>query len=72
MKPNWDEVFHDVFVEKSEFDHDMQKLIAVRRPTMHMRRIDSVRLVEMICVMQRLSERMADDGAWTRAAESDR
>jgi hypothetical protein len=69
---NWDYVFGDVFVEKTEFDHDMQKLIAVRRPTMHMRRIDGVRLVEVICVIQRLSEQMADDGAWKLAAESDR
>lgn len=69
---NWDEAFGDVFVEKTEFDHDMQKLIAVRRPTMHMRRIDGVRLVEVICVIQRLSEQMANDGAWKLAAESDR
>ena len=69
---NWDEVFGDVFVEKTEFDHDMQKVIVVRRPTMHMRRIDGVRLVEVICVMLRLSEQMADDGAWKLAAESDR
>lgn len=69
---NWDEVFGDVFVEKTGFDHDMQKLIAVRRPTMHMRRIDGVRLVEAICVMQRLSEQMADDGAWKVAAATDR
>ncbi|MCG4256740.1 Swt1 family HEPN domain-containing protein [Acetobacter senegalensis] len=69
---NWDEVFGEVFVEKTEFDHDMQKLIAVRRPTMHMRRIDGVRLVEAICVMQRLSEQIADDGAWKVAAETDR
>jgi hypothetical protein len=69
---NWDEVFGKVFVEKTEFDHDMQKLIAVRRPTMHMRRIDGVRLVEVICVIQRLAEQMADDGAWKLAAESDR
>lgn len=68
---NWDDVFGDVFVEKTGFDHDMQKLIAVRRPTMHMRRIDGVRLVEAICVVQRLSEQMADDGAWKLAAESD-
>jgi hypothetical protein len=68
---NWDDVFGDVFVEKSGFDHDMQKLIAVRRPTMHMRRIDGVRLVEAICVVQRLSEQMAGDGAWKLAAESD-
>ncbi len=69
---NWDEVFGDVFVEKTAFDHDMQKLIAIRRPTMHMRRIDGVRLVEVICVLQRLSEQMADDGAWKLAAASDR
>ena len=69
---NWDDVFGAVFVEKTEFDHDMQKLIAVRRPTMHMRRIDGVRLVEVICVMQRLSAQMVDDGAWKLAAESDR
>lgn len=69
---NWNEVFGDVFVEKTEFDHDMQKLIAVRRPTMHMRRIDGARLVEVICVMQRLSEQMADDGVWKLAAEGDR
>jgi len=69
---NWDDVFNDVFVEKTEFDHDMQKLIAIRRPTMHMRRIDGVRLVEAICVIQRLSEHMADDGAWKLAAEADR
>jgi hypothetical protein len=71
-KKNWDEVFGDVFVNRTEFDHDMQKLVAVRRPTMHVRRIDGVRLVEMMCVMQRLSTQMADDGAWKVAAESDR
>lgn len=69
---NWDDVFGDVFVEKTEFDHDMQKLIAARRPTMHMRRIDGVRLVEVVCVIQRLSEQMADDGAWKLAADTDR
>lgn len=68
---NWDEVFGDVFINRAEFDHDMQKLVATRRPTMHIRPIDGVRLVEMLCVMQRLSEQMADDGAWKIAAESD-
>jgi hypothetical protein len=71
-KQNWAEVFGDVFINRAEFDHDMQKLIAARRPTMHVRTIDSVRLVEMICVVQRLSEQMADDGAWKRQAELDR
>ncbi|MGS4989936.1 Swt1 family HEPN domain-containing protein [Roseibium sp. RP-7] len=69
---NWDEIFGDVFINRAAFDHDMQKLIAARRPTMHIRPIDGVRLVEMLCVMQRLSEQMADDGAWKIAAESDR
>lgn len=69
---NWDDVFGDVFVEKTEFDHDMQKLIAIRRPTMHIRRIDGVRLVEAICVIQRLSEQITDDGAWKLAADADR
>ncbi|WP_041544192.1 MULTISPECIES: Swt1 family HEPN domain-containing protein [Chelativorans] len=69
---NWDEVFGDVFINRSEFDYDMQKLVATRRPTMHIRPIDGVRLVEMLCVMQRLAEKMADDGAWKIAAESDR
>lgn len=69
---NWDDVFGDVFAEKTGFDHDMQKLIAVRRPTVHMRRIDGVRLVEVICVMRRLSEQLTDDGAWKLAAGADR
>jgi hypothetical protein len=69
---NWDEVFGDVFINRAEFDHDMQKLVTTRRPTMHIRPIDGVRLVEMLCVMQRLSEQMADDGAWKIAVESDR
>tara|TARA_R110000868_G_scaffold14689_7_gene68082 strand:- start:126 stop:1340 length:1215 start_codon:yes stop_codon:yes gene_type:complete len=69
---NWDEVFGDVFKEKTEFDHDMQKLIAIRRPTMHIRAIDSVLLVEAICVMKRLADQMSDDGAWKIVADSDR
>ncbi|GGD84329.1 hypothetical protein GCM10011515_00100 [Tsuneonella deserti] len=69
---NWDEVFGDVFINRAEFDHDMQKLVATRRPTMHIRPIDGVRLVEMLCVMKRLSEQMTDDGAWKVAADSDR
>lgn len=70
-KKNWEEVFKDVFINHSEFDHDMQKLIAARRPTMHTRPIDGVRLVEMLCVIERISQQMADDGAWKLLAESD-
>ena len=68
---NWDEVFADIFINRAEFDHDMQKLIAMRRPTMHIRPIDGVRLVELICVVQRLSRQMEDDGAWKNAAVSE-
>ena len=71
-RKNWDEVFGAIFINSAEFDIDMQKLIAVRRPTMHIRQIDGVRLVELICVVQRLSRQMEDDGAWKIASESDR
>lgn len=70
-KQNWDEVFGEVFINRAEFDHDMQKLVAARRPTMHIRRVDGLRLVELICVVQRLAEQMADDGAWKRRADLD-
>jgi len=70
-RKNWDEVFGDVFINAAEFDLDMQKLIAARRPTMHIRPIDGVRLVELICVVQRLSKQMENDGAWKLAAESE-
>jgi hypothetical protein len=68
---NWDEVFGDIFINLKEFDHDMQKLVAARRPTMHIRPIDGLRLVELICVVQRLSRQMEDDGAWKIAAEAE-
>jgi hypothetical protein len=70
-KRNWEEVFEDVFINHGELDHDMQKLIAARRPTMHTRPIDGLRLVEMVCVIERISHQMADDGAWKLLAESD-
>lgn len=68
---NWDEVFGDTFINSTAFDHDMQKLVAARRPTMHIRPIDGLRLVELICVVQRLSRQMEDDGAWKIAAEAE-
>jgi hypothetical protein len=68
---NWDEVFGDTFINLTAFDHDMQKLVAARRPTMHIRPVDGLRLVELICVVQRLSRQMEDDGAWKTAAEAE-
>jgi hypothetical protein len=70
-RKNWEEVFGDTFVNQASFDHDMQKLVAARRPTMHIRPIDGVRLVELICVVKRLSHQMEDDGAWKIAAEAE-
>ena len=71
-KGNWDDVFGDVFVNRDAFNFDMQRLVAVRRPTMHARPVDGVLLVEMLCVMQRLSAQIIDDGAWKIAADLDR
>lgn len=48
-----------------------QKLIAARRPTMHVRTVDGVRLAELVCVVQRLSGQMAEGGAWKRPAKLD-
>jgi Swt1-like HEPN len=70
-RKNWEEVFADVFVNQTGFDQDMQKLVAARRPTMHIRPIDGLRLVELICVVKRLSSQMEDDGAWKIAAEAE-
>lgn len=70
-KPNWTTVFESVFVNRADFGHDMQKLIAGRRPTMHSRPVDGLRLTEMICVVQRLCGQMEDDGEWAALAESE-
>ncbi len=70
-KGNWDDVFGDVFINRDTFNLDMQRLVAVRRPTMHARPVDGVILVEMLCVMQRLSAQIVDDGAWKLEADLD-
>lgn len=68
---NWNDIFGEIFVNRADFDHDMQKLVATRRPVMHNRPIDGLRLVELVCVVQRISDRMEDDGGWLAIAESD-
>jgi len=68
---NWKDVFAPTFIDKVSFTYDMQRLIALRRPDAHNRTIDAVRLVEAICVVQRLTAQMNDDGAWRTRAESD-
>lgn len=71
MKNNWSEIFDPVFINRDEFDHDMKKLVAIRRPIAHSRTLDSVQLVELICVVKRLTKRMHDDGAWKGVIQSD-
>ncbi|MBZ5763054.1 hypothetical protein LAV84_28745 [Rhizobium sp. VS19-DR104.2] len=68
---NWSEVFESVFINREELSHDMQKLIAARRPTAHYRKLDGVRLVEAICVIERLTSQMNGDGAWLQALDDD-
>lgn len=70
-KKNWEEVFGEVFINRDRFDHYMQTLIAGRRPTMHGRPVDAVRLAEMACVVERFARQMAGDGAWKLLADSD-
>jgi hypothetical protein len=68
---NWSEVFEPVFINGNEFQHDMQRLVATRRPTAHYRKLDGVRLLELLCVVDRLIKRMENDGAWKDAIESE-
>ena len=68
---NWNDVFGPIFPNRERFQFDMQALIAVRRPTMHARSLDAVRLTEMICVVRRLSSWIEGDGAWRLTAEQD-
>ncbi|WP_340314362.1 hypothetical protein [Rhizorhabdus argentea] len=70
-RANWREVFEDVFRNRIQFRIDMERLVALRRPTMHARPVDGVQLCEMILVMSRLSDAMDDDGHWKTVADSD-
>ncbi|TAX38981.1 Swt1 family HEPN domain-containing protein [Rhizobium leguminosarum] len=70
-KLNWP-LFEPIFRNQAEFRSDMTKIISTRRPTMHTRPIDAVRLVELFVVATRLLRQIDDDGAWAAAADSDR
>lgn len=69
-KDNWDQVFGHVFPNRQRLEFDLQAVIATRRPTMHARKVDGVRLVELLCVMSRLTQLMARDG-WARTETED-
>ncbi|PBC14720.1 hypothetical protein [Mesorhizobium loti] len=68
---NWNQAFGYVFPNEQRLRLDLQALIATRRPTMHTRDVDAVRLVELICIISRLSQFMTGDGEWKRIADSE-
>lgn len=70
-RDNWEQIFSNIFPNGQQLDYDLQGLIAARNPTMHVRPIDGVRLVELMCVVSRLSGWIVGDGDWKRAAEHD-
>lgn len=70
-RDNWDQVFGHVFPSRERLTFDIETLVATRRPTMHARGIDAVRLVELLCVIRRLMQWMEDDGAWRIVADAD-
>jgi hypothetical protein len=71
QKNNWGEVFEQVFPNRERLSHDLQALVATRRPTMHARHIDAVRLVEMMCIVRRLTDFIEDDGGWKRISDAE-
>jgi hypothetical protein len=70
-KDNWDRAFGHVFPDRQRLGFDLQALIATRRPTMHARNIDAVRLVELMCIIRRLTQWIEMDGEWKTIAESE-
>lgn len=70
-KDNWDGVFGHVFPNRQRLEFDLQALVASRRPTMHARNVDAVRLVELICIIRRLTQWIEDDGEWKQIAASE-
>lgn len=67
-KDNWDGAFGHVFPNRQRLEFDLQALVASRRPTMHARNVDAVRLVELICIIRRLTQWIEDDGQWKQIA----
>lgn len=59
---NWRDVFGPVFGNAEHFKVDLERLNINRRPAMHTRKVDPVRLAETLIVIQRLEKLMAADG----------
>jgi hypothetical protein len=70
-KDNWDGAFGHVFPHQQRLEFDLQALVASRRTTMHARNVDAVRLVELMCIVCRLTQCIEGDGEWKRTAESE-
>lgn len=70
-KDNWDGAFGHVFPNRERLTHDLQALVALRRPTMHARKLDGVQLVELMCVIRRLTQFIDGDGQWKLIAVSE-
>jgi hypothetical protein len=70
-KDNWDGAFGHLFPNRERLTHDLQALVALRRPTMHARNLDGVQLVELMCVIRRLTQFIDGDGEWKRIADSE-
>jgi hypothetical protein len=70
-RDNWDQIFGSIFPNRERLAFDIETVIATRRSTMHARKIDAVRLVELICVIRRLTQWMDDDGYWRLMADDD-
>jgi hypothetical protein len=70
-RDNWDQIFASIFPNRDRLAFDIETVIATRRSTMHARKIDAVRLVELICVIRRLTQWMDDDGNWRLMANGD-
>ncbi|MCC8937808.1 hypothetical protein H8A99_15340 [Bradyrhizobium sp. Arg68] len=71
QRNNWGEAFEQIFPNRDRLVQDLQALVAGRRPTMHAREIDAVRLVEMLCIVRRLTQSIEDDGEWKRISEAE-
>jgi len=67
---NWPH-FEPIFGSKEGFSVDMQRLNALRRPTMHARAIDGVQLTEMVLTISRMTNMIKRSCGWNSAWEDE-
>lgn len=68
---NWVSVFEPVFADLAGFRVDLQRLTAHRRPAMHARPLDGLRLAEILLTIRRLVALMEADGDWDTGWDED-